>query len=232
MNSIASVISVIIPTLNEAREISETLRRVSAVPEVLETIVVDGGSRDDTLSLARAHARKILTAPPGRGGQMRAGAQAAQGSVILLLHADTWLEPDAGRALLAALARPGVAGGGFPKRFRGDPLPWPLRGSAWRCHARLQLTGRILGDQGCFFRREVLESVGGVPDLPLMEEFELCRRLRRKGWLVLADSTVSTSTRKFERLGVWKTYRLMAWVTVLHFLGFPPRRLKQIYERH
>ena len=88
----------------------------------------------------------------------------------------------------------------------------------------------LLGDQAIFVRRAVLERIGGMPDLPLMEEFELCRRLRREGRLALAPATVSTSARRFEKFGVWGTYWRMIRVTVGYWLGVPVERLQQIYE--
>ena len=104
--------------------------------------------------------------------------------------------------------------------------------SAWaRCALRLWLGGRILGDQAMFIRRDALEAVGGMPDLSLMEEIELCCRLRRRGRLVLADATVSTSTRRFRKRGVLRTYLRMGHVTLRHWLGAKPVELQRLYER-
>jgi rSAM/selenodomain-associated transferase 2 len=190
---------------------------------------VDGGSRDGTVRVAEDLGCRVLQSPPGRGGQMRRGAAVATGNVILLTHADTWLPEEAGRAMLDTLRDAGVVGGGCWKEFR-DPS-WLMRGSRWRCAVRLFVSGRILGDQGIFVRREVLEKVGGVPDMPLMEEFELCRRLRRAGRLSLAGAVVSTSARRFRKHGVLRTYWLMAWITLRYRLGTPPGELLRHYER-
>ena len=160
---------------------------------------------------------------------MRCGAAQAVGDVILMLHADTWLPPEAGRKVIDCLRNARVVGGGFWKVFRdGSPL---LFGSRFKCAVRLYLGRRILGDQALFVRRDVLGAVGGVPDMPLMEEFELCRRLRRVGRLALADATVSTSARRFAKLGVLRTYLRMWWVTTKYRLGTPPRDLVRLYER-
>ena len=113
MTETTSSISIVIPTLNEAAELPETLRRLRAVPEVKEVIIADGGSRDDTVKLAEAAGCVVVNCAPGRGRQLRAGAERATGEVVLLLHADTWVPPEAGRALLTCLARPGVVAGGF-----------------------------------------------------------------------------------------------------------------------
>jgi rSAM/selenodomain-associated transferase 2 len=223
-------ISVVIPTLNEAAELPETLRRLRLVTEVGEIIIADGGSGDATQSLARAVGCLVVSSPPGRGHQMRAGAAQATGDILLFLHADTWLPPHGGRALLDCLARPGVVAGGFYKVFRAPPN-WLVRGSRFKCWWRLLLAQRVMADQGIFLCRETLARIGGVPEVPLMEEFELCRRLRPLGRLALADATVQTSARKFRKLGVLRTYTLMWRVTVGYYRGVPLEELRRSYER-
>ena len=230
MTDTASNISIVIPTLNEAAELPETLRRLRLVPEVKEVIIADGGSGDDTVKLAEAAGCVVVSSATGRGRQLRAGAERATGEVILFLHADTWVPPDAGEALLACLAQPGVAAGGFYKIFR-DPPNWLVRGSKFKCWWRLLVARRVMADQGIFLRRETLARIGGVPDVPLMEEFELCQRLRPLGRIALADATVVTSARKFRKLGVLRTYALMWRVTVGYYRGVPLEELRRLYER-
>ncbi len=230
MTDTASNISIVIPTLNEAAELPETLRRLRRVPEVQEIIIADGGSGDDTVKLAEAAGCVVVSSAPGRGRQLRAGAERATGEVILFLHADTWVPPDAGEALLACLAQPGVVAGGFYKTFR-DPPNWLVRGSKFKCWWRLLVARRVMADQGIFLRRETLARIGGVPDVPLMEEFELCQRLRPLGRIALADATVVTSARKFRKLGVLRTYALMWRVTVGYYRGVPLEELRRLYER-
>lgn len=222
-------ISVVIPALNEAAELPETLRHIRLVPEVKEVIIADGGSWDDTVKLAEAAGCVVVNSAPGRGRQLRAGAERATGEVVLLLHADTSVPPEAGRALLACLSRPGVVAGGFYKVFR-DPPSWLVRGSRFKCWWRLLVARRVMADQGIFLRRTALDRIGGVPDVPLMEEFELCRRLRPLGRLALADATVITSARKFRKLGVLRTYLLMWRVTLGYYRGVPLEELRRWYE--
>lgn len=222
-------ISVVIPALNEAATLADTVQRVRTVREVAEIIVVDGGSRDDTGALAEKLGCRVVRSDRGRGRQMRTGAAAATAPVILLLHADTWVEPDMGRAILDALRDPRVVGGGCWKVFR-EPH-WLMRGSRCKCAMRFHLFRRFMGDQAMFIRRDALEAIGGVPDVPLMEEFELCRMLKRKGRLALAATTVITSARRFQKLGVLRTYARMWRVTLLYYLGTPLEKLRQLYER-
>jgi rSAM/selenodomain-associated transferase 2 len=221
-------ISVVIPTLNEAEAMAETLKRVRAVRAVSEIIVVDGGSGDGTREVAAQLGCRVLSTPPGRGGQMRAGAAEATGDVVLLLHADTWLPVEAGQAALNCLRDPAVVGGGFWKVFRNTPLL--LLGSRWKCAVRLLIGRRIVGDQAMFIRRQTLEQIGGVPDMPLMEEFEMCRRLHKVGRLALAEATISTSARRFTKLGVIRTYLRMWRVSTLYRLGVSPHQLRRLYE--
>ena len=219
-------LSVIIPTLNEAGELSETLKRVRTIPEVHEIIVVDAGSTDDTRAIAREHDCTVIKSEPSRGGQLRLGAQRVSGDVVLFLHADTWLPENAGAVIAETLARPLVIAGGFYKRFReGGALP----GSRLRCWLLWALTNRLFGDQAIFVKREALEKCGGVPDVPLMEEFELCKKLARNGRIALAPATVLTSARKFCEHGTLKTYWLMTRCIVRYWLGASPQRLAEIY---
>ena len=222
-------ISIVVPTLNEAAELPETLRRARAIPEVGEIIVVDGGSRDDTRQVATEAGCAVLSAPAGRGGQLRLGASRARGELVLLLHADTWLPPEAGKAAFECCQRRDVVGGGFWKTFRNPS--WLMRGSRARCWLRLWVGRRILGDQAMFIRREALERIGGVPDVPLMEDFELCRRLRPLGRLALADAVVSTSARRFQSRGVLRTYWRMWTVSLRYRFGATPEELRRLYEK-
>lgn len=222
-------ISVVIPVLNEEAELPETLRRIRAVPEVVEVVVADGGSVDGTRDVARDAGVRWIDSGGGRGAQLRDGAAVAIGSVILMLHADTWLPPDAGAVALRTLNRPGVVAGGYWKRFR-DGAPGLLSGARLRCWLLLEMFGYIFGDQGFFLRREVLEAIGGVPPVPLMEELELCRRLERLGRLELADATVTTSWRTFEKAGVLRTWLLMGRVLRGYHAGVSLEELRSRYQ--
>jgi GT2 family glycosyltransferase len=181
------------------------------------------------VELAEQLGCRVLCSAPGRGAQLRAGAERATNEVLLLLHADTWLPANAGNAIGESLRDARVVGGGFWKVFRD--APWLTRGSRARCAVLQWLKQPIFGDQGLFVRRHVLEQVGGVPAVPLMEEFELCRSLRRVGRLVLAPATVSTSARRFSQNGVIRTYWRMSWITLRYWLGASPVQLEQIYNK-
>ena len=219
-------LSVIIPTLNEAGELSETLKRARAIPEVHEIIVVDADSTDETQAVAREHNCTVIKSEPSRGKQLRLGGHRASGEVVLFLHADTWLPENAGAVIGETLVRPLVVAGGFYKRFRdGGALP----GSRLRCWLLWALTNRLFGDQAIFVKRDVLEQCGGVPDVPLMEEFELCKILAAHGRLALVPATVLTSARKFREEGMLRTYWRMARCTFRYWLGTSPKRLVEIY---
>lgn len=222
-------ISVIVPTLNEELALTETVRRARQNPHVTEIIVADGGSSDRTPQIARQLGCDVVQASGGRGGQMRAGAARAQGDVVLLLHADTWLPQNATTAIMNSLRDPNVVGGGLWKSFRGGN--WLMAGSRFRCLIRLYLGGRVAGDQALFVRRRVLDQIGGVPDMPLMEEFELCKRMRAAGSLALASATVLTSARRFTERGVLRTYWRMWSVTIRYYMGVPAADLHRSYER-
>jgi rSAM/selenodomain-associated transferase 2 len=222
-------ISAIIPAREEAATLGETVRRLRAIPEISEIIVVDGSSQDGTREVAEELGCRVFTSASGRGGQMRLGAENAAGDVLLFVHADSWLPPHAGRAVLDCLRDPTVVAGGFWKRFHEPPLS--LRGSRMKCAVRLLLGRRIAGDQALFVRSAALRAAGGVPRIPLMEEFELCRRLRRLGRLALADATIVTSPRRFRQLGILRTYWRMWWVTTLYRLGRPPHELAHLYDK-
>ena len=219
-------LSVVIPTLNEAGELPETLKRARAIPEVREIIVADAGSTDDTQAIAREHNCPVLECEPSRGKQLRLGAHRASGDVILFLHADTWLPENAGAVIAETFARPLVVAGGFYKRFRdGGALP----GSRLRCWLLWAITNRLFGDQAIFMKLDVLENCGGVPDVPLMEEFELCKTIASHGRIALASATVLTSARKFREEGMLRTYWRMARCMLRYWLGAPPEKLEEIY---
>lgn len=222
-------ISVVIPALNEAGTIQKTLDRVTSQgEEFLETIIVDGGSRDGTETVCRNYPCQVVKADKaGRAFQMNLGAGIARGDALLFLHADTLLPADAAPAIRKALQDPGICAGGFSKIF--DNEHFLLRGGVARSRWRYRLLRIVSGDQGLFVRASAFHDVGGFPDVRIMEEFILCKRLRSQGRLVLLSQCVETSARRFLERGIIRCYARMALVSLLYFMRVPPALLERIY---
>lgn len=224
-------ISVVIPTRNEAHEITATLESVAGAlgPEA-EILVVDGGSTDGTPTIAARHARVLHTAA-GRGRQLRTGARAARGDVLLFLHADTWLDPTAERAIARALGRDEVVGGCFRIRLRGPTSRRPLAAALTAAiNLRTRLFRSASGDQAIFLRRTAYDAIGGVPPVELFEDVILFRKLRKLGEVVILDPPVRTSDRRWREEGYGRTILRHLWLRVLFWLGVPTRHLARIYD--
>ena len=222
-------ISIIIPTLNEAAYLGRTLEALRGAA-CLETIVVDAGSRDGTPEIAQAHGCRVLTTPPGRAGQMNAGAAVATGSVLLFLHADTLLSQDFERHIQASLARPGVAAGAF--RLSIEDACGTLRFIQWAANLRARWLQMPYGDQAIFLTAESFHAIGGFPDLPIMEDFEMVRRLRRRGRIAVANASVTTSARRWNTIGPLRTTWMNQMVVLGYYLGLSPERLARWHCRN
>ena len=217
-----TAISVVIPVLNDAtslRRLMDDLRDTG-----FEIVVVDGGSDDDSVEVANA-AGRVVSAPRGRGIQMDGGAQVCAGDWLWFLHADTRLPVAAVAELSERLREPGW---GF-FRVRLDAGPWPYRmiegAMSWRSAA----SGIATGDQGIFVHRELLDLVGGIPKQPLLEDVELCRRLRRLAKPVVMSEPLVTSARRWQRDGITRTIMLMWWLRFRYFMGADPQALARHY---
>jgi len=193
-------------------------------------VLVDGGSRDGTIEIARRVPDvTALVSPRGRAIQMNAGARAAHGRVLLFLHADTWLPDGALAAVGDALADPAVVGGRFDVRF--DSSRPVLSMIAFFMNLRSRWSGISTGDQAIFVRRDVFDSLGGFAAIPLMEDIELTRRLKRRGRVVALRARVTTAARKWEREGALRTMALMWALRFLYVCGVKPARLHRWYYR-
>lgn len=220
-------LSVVIPALNEAASIEQTLAALRRVPGIFEVIVVDGQSRDDALDRAARLGARVLTAPRGRGAQMHAGAQAAGGEVLWFLHADTLPPPDAAGRIADALIDPAVAAGNFEIRFAGE---FAAARFLTRLYHHLALLGLRYGDSGYFVRREAYAAVGGFRPHPIFEDLDLMRRLRRRGLFVRVPATVVTSSRRFEGRSFAVVFARWTILQTLYWLGVPPVWLGKLYR--
>ena len=217
----------IIPTLNEAGLIRKTLDGLPAY-ENLERIVVDGGSSDDTVPSAKRSADQVLVAGAGRARQMNAGARAANGEILHFLHADSILPAGAFHEMAKAMKDPAVVGGAF--RLAIDSARVSLKLVAAVANWRTGISRIPYGDQGIFIRRRAFDELGGFPDLPIMEDLEMARRLRRKGRMVFLRQAIITSSRRWDREGVWNTTVRNQVFVLLYFLGVSPVRLARWYR--
>lgn len=226
VTSLATV-SIVVPTLNEATRIEPCLYRLRSDFPGCELVVVDGGSVDGTAELAARQARTIRSAA-GRATQMNAGAAATSSDILWFIHADCQVPPDALDLLRRALLDPGVVGGGLQLSF--DQRSPGLEYLAVSSNVRARRLNWIFGDQAMFVRREVFEAVGGFPQLPLMEDLEMSRILRRRGRLVVLPTTVVVSARRLVDQGVWRMTVLMQLLKLQYLLGVDPERIRRRYE--
>jgi rSAM/selenodomain-associated transferase 2 len=225
---VMSKLSIIMPVLNEGEGIAAALDALAVLRALgTEVMVVDGGSRDATIQRARLRADRVIAAPRGRGLQMNAGADKATGDVLLFLHADTRLPADADHVVLNGLERSGRVWGHFDAEIEGrSPL---LIVIAWLMNLRSRLTGIATGDQAMFVRRDAFQAAGGFAAIPLMEDIELCKRLRRVSRPLCLRERVVTSGRRWEKDGILNTIVLMWRLRLAYFLGADPKALAQRY---
>ncbi|MTI58857.1 MAG: glycosyltransferase [Firmicutes bacterium] len=223
-----NTISIIIPTFNEEKTISDTISHVKALKGDKEIIVVDGGSEDSTLTLAEKEADIVFKTTSGRGHQLNEGAYAAGGDILFFLHCDSRLEKDALSAIKDVLSDKGLIGGCFSLKIADDSLP--LRFISWTSNLRSRFLKIIFGDQGIFIRKDIFFRLGGFPEIELMEDWEFSRKMASKGELAFLSNKIYTSARRWYSFGIWRTILLMQKIKLLYLLGVKPEKLNQIYR--
>ncbi|MCC1495670.1 TIGR04283 family arsenosugar biosynthesis glycosyltransferase [Alcanivorax sp. 1008] len=229
MDSAECWLSIIIPTLDEAQGVVGLLQSMQPWrAQGAELILVDGGSRDNTVALATPLTDQMLTSSPGRALQMNAGAASARGRVLWFVHADSYLAGDEIHTLKSCL--PELVSGGwgrFDVMLSG--ADWRLRLVATMMNLRSRITAIATGDQGIFISRCWFDRVAGFPVQPLMEDVEISARLRRLGRPVCLRQRITTDSRRWQRHGVWRTVSFMWWLRWRYFRGASAEELHRYY---
>ncbi|WP_434223250.1 TIGR04283 family arsenosugar biosynthesis glycosyltransferase [Sinimarinibacterium thermocellulolyticum] len=213
--------------LNEAAQLPSLLEHLLPfVRRGTEVVLVDGGSDDDSVALARAAGFTVLESAPGRARQMNLGARASRGEALLFLHADTRLPADALAAVDTALRH--HVWGRFDVSIAGRSPLLPM--VAMLMNLRSRLSGIATGDQAIFMTRRAFDAVGGFPDQPLMEDLAICQSLKRLGRPACLKLRVTTSGRRWDTRGVWRTIALMWWLRWRYWRGASPEALAKAYR--
>ena len=221
-------ISIIIPVFNEAAIIENTLGQLQDNQHI-ELIVVDGGSSDRTVALAEKMGVTVITVTNlGRASQMNAGAAIAKGEYLLFLHVDTQLPTNYQELVVTTLSQPQVIAGAFELAIGGAAKS--LRLVEILVKVRSHLFSLPYGDQAIFLTKKVFTEIGGFPDLPIMEDFELIQSLKRQGKIAIAPATVITSPRRWQSLGVLQTTLVNQLIIIGYYLGISPLTLKNFYR--
>ena len=219
------LVSIIIPTLNEASVLPGTLAQIQTQSGPYEVVVVDGHSHDATVERAQEQGVRVLQTPRGRARQMNRGADAATGDILLFLHADTRLPPRGLSHIRQALANPRATSGTFQLRFdQSSPL---LRLYAW-C-TQWPWIRICFGDRGLFVERTAFEAVGGYPEWPIFEDLELAARLHDRGGFRFLSSAVTTSARRFEQRGTIRQQLQNVRLWLHYMTGSDPHRVAHLY---
>jgi rSAM/selenodomain-associated transferase 2 len=222
------MLSIIVPVLDEEAGIAATLQALSALrARGAEVIVADGASHDRTVALARPLCDRLIVVARGRASQMNAGASAARGEILLFLHADTRLPEDADRLIMDGLKRSGRTWGRFDVSIEGHHPLFPV--IAAMMNLRSRLTGIATGDQAIFVATAAFAAIGGYPDLPLMEDIVLSRRLKRLSRPLCVSARALTSGRRWAQYGVMRTILTMWRLRLAFFFGVAPSKLAARY---
>lgn len=223
------LLSIIIPTLNEEASIGKTLKALSAWASAnTEVIVADGGSEDSTTAIAQHFGARVVVSERGRGNQLHCGAQNARGENLLFLHADTTCSRDATESMEAVLSTDlTIAGGNFDVCFDGQTRAACFM--TW-LYPKLGKLGLCYGDSGIFVRASVYKQIGGFRPIPLFEDLDFVRRLKKAGRMVHLPVAVVTSSRRFENRSFALTFARWSILQSLYWLGVPPRILNQLYS--
>lgn len=222
-------ISIIIPTLNEAENIQPTLDRLQPLrSRGHEVILVDGGSSDGTVDMARPEVDRILNSEPGRAHQMNVGASQARGDIFWFLHADTLIPELADQIIDTVVDNKSRAWGRFDVRLSGKDRRFRL--IEWMMNRRSRLTGIATGDQGIFITRALFKKIGGFAEQPLMEDIEISRRLKRHARPTCLKQKLITSSRRWETRGIWRMVFLMWRLRLRYALGGDPHKLARLYR--
>jgi rSAM/selenodomain-associated transferase 2 len=226
-------LSIITPVLNEASGIAEFLSHLRARASTAEVIVVDGESDDGTFELASSLADELslrmMQSKRGRATQMNAGARAASGDVLWFVHADSRVPFDCERAIAQTMAKPGVAVGCFRLRFPRPNYIYRISDS-WG-NLAVDLFGIAFGDHGIFCRREGFLATGGFPEVPVMEDAEFCRRMKRTGRMVQLPLEIQTSPRRYALHGPFRTTFFYLLIILLYFCGASLPWLSRLHQR-
>ena len=221
-------ISIVIPTLDEADSIAATLESLKIFGAAVETIVVDGGSRDATVAIARNYGVKILRSKRGRGIQLQTGANHASGEILWFVHADTAVSANCLEQIKQTLRNKNVVGGNFTIRFDGSRRA--AKFLTW-LYPQLRLLDLIYGDSAIFVRREIYENIGGFRQYPIFEDLDFVERLRKTGEIVTLPAVVTTSSRRFENGSFFLTFARWTILQILYWFGVKPETLVKIYFR-
>jgi len=224
----ASRLSIVMPTLNEEAAIEAAIAALAPFRERgCEVVVADGGSQDNTLSLALRACDLVVRAPRGRGAQMNAGAGAARGDALLFLHVDTRLPENADQLVLDGLSHGGREWGRFDVAIEGRSRLLPIIAAMMNWRSRL--TGIATGDQAMFIRADAFHAVGGFQDIALMEDIAMSAALKRRGPPLCLRARVATSGRRWDREGALQTILLMWRLRAAYCLGADPDKLAARY---
>ena len=219
-------VSIIVPTLNEELVLKKTLTQIQELSPH-ELIVSDGGSTDNTTPIAQKFSHRVVTGSTGRAMQMNAGADQATGDLLLFLHADNRLEPESYQKMLECMKIPKWIGGAFTLCIESDK--WSINLINQLANIRSRYFGLVYGDQGVFVRAEVFKNMNGFSPIPIFEDLDFYRRLKKKGPVNLLKEKAHTSPRRWVKEGIAFTTARNILITLLFGLRFPPRTLTKWY---